>query len=181
MPIATIGAYGIEESASEAMTSFVHTAPDFPSSPLIISGTLLHALIWPEMDSNERLRAMEEELTVNWMKTEGIELALKAIMNKLEVSVSEEPAMEEEFSFRRNSGTPAFSETHTPSHVKIKPATPVDFDGDCEKGRAFLNSCNIYTLQSVVTFSPTGRLRFTEHYHSSKPTGPPAFQTRCSR
>ena len=33
---------------------------------------------------------------------------------------------------------------HAPSHVKIKPATPADFDGDHEKGRAFLNSCNIY-------------------------------------
>ena len=52
--------------------------------------------------------------------------------------------MEEEFSFRRNSGTPVFSETHAPSHVKIKPATPADFNGDHEKGRAFLNSCNIY-------------------------------------
>ena len=28
--------------------------------------------------------------------------------------------------------------------VKIKPATPVDFDRDCEKGQGFLNSCNIY-------------------------------------
>ena len=61
-----------------------------------------------------------------------------------EVSVPEEPAMEEEFSFGRNSRTPTFSEMHAPGHIKIKPATPVDFDGDCEKGRAFLNSCNIY-------------------------------------
>ena len=114
----------------------MHTTPDFPSSPLIISGTSLHALIRPEMDPDERLRAMEEELTANWMKTEEIELALKAIMNKLEVSVPEEPAMEEEFSFRRNSGTLAFSEMHTPSHVKIKPAMPADFDGDREIGRA---------------------------------------------
>ena len=122
----------------------MHTAPDFPSSPLIISSTPLHAPIWPEMDPDERLRAMEEELTANWMKTEAIELALKAIMNKLEVPVPEEPAMEEEFSFRRNSRTPASFKTHAPSHVKIKPATPADFDRDHEKGRAFLNSCNIY-------------------------------------
>ena len=69
-------------------------------------------------------------------------MALKAIMNKLEVSIPEEPAMEEKFSFGRNSGTPVFSETHTPIHVKIKPAMPGDFDGDHEK--AFLNSCDIY-------------------------------------
>ena len=79
------------------------------------------------------------------MKTEAIELALKAIMNKLEVSVPEEPAMEEEFSFGRNSGTLAFSEMHTPSHVKIKPAMPEDFDGDHEKGRAFLNCSSFLT------------------------------------
>ena len=87
------------------MTSSMHTAPDFPSSPFIISSTSLHILIQPEMDSDKRLWAMEEELTANWMKTKAIELALKAIMNKLEVSVPEEPAMEEEFSFRRNSRT----------------------------------------------------------------------------
>ena len=78
------------------------------------------------MDSDKRLQAMEEELTAHRMKTEAIELALKAIMNKLEVSVPEEPAMEEEFSFGRNSRTPAFAETHAPSHVKIKPAMPAD-------------------------------------------------------
>ena len=126
------------------MTSSVHTAPDFPSSLLIISSTSLHALIWPEMDSDKRLRAMEEELTVNRMKTETIDLALKAIMNKLEVPVPEEPSLEEEFNFGRNSGTPAFSEMHAPGHVEVKLATPADFNGDHEKGRAFLNSCNIY-------------------------------------
>ena len=104
----------------------MHTAPNFPSSPLIISSTSLRDPIQPEMDSDERLWVMEEELTANQMKTEAIELALKAIMNKLEVSVPEEPAVAEKFSFGRNSGTPAFSETHAPSHVKIKPAMPAD-------------------------------------------------------
>ena len=45
------------------------------------------------MDPDERLWAMEEELRANRMKTEVIELALKAIMNKLEVSVPEDPAI----------------------------------------------------------------------------------------
>ena len=91
------------------------------------------------MDFDKRLQTMEEELTANQMKTEAIEF-----MNKLEVSVPEEPAMEEEFSFGRNSGMPAFSEMHVCGHIKIKLATPADFDRDSEKGRAFLNSCNIY-------------------------------------
>ena len=54
------------------------------------------------------------------MTTEVIDLALKAIMNKLEVPVPEKPAMEEEFNFGRNSRTLAFSEMHAPGHVKIK-------------------------------------------------------------
>ena len=81
-------------------------------------------------------------MTANQMKTDAIELALKAIMNKLEVPVPEESVMEEEFNFRKNSRIPVNSETHALSHVKIKLATPVDFDGDCKKGCSFLNSCD---------------------------------------
>ena len=123
---------------------------------------------------------MEEELTANWMKTEAIELALKAIMNKLEVSVPEELAMEEEFSFKRNSGTPAFSEMHAPSHVKSSQLRLQTLTETMRKAEPSLIHV-IYTLQSVVTFSPTNRLGSTGHYHSSKLTGLPAFQTRCSK
>jgi len=35
------------------------------------------------------------------------------------------------------------SET-SPKHSKVKPATPADFDGNCEKGHTFFNSCMIY-------------------------------------
>ena len=126
------------------MTSAIHTAPDYPSSPLIISGAFPYASLQPKMDSNERLQPMEEELVANWVKTDVIELALKAIMNKLEVPVPEESAMEEEFNIRRNSRIVVNSEMHVLGHVKIKLATPVDFDRDHEKGQAFLNSCNVY-------------------------------------
>ena len=72
------------------------------------------------MDSNERLQAIEEELTANQLKTDAIDLALKAIMNKLEAPVPEESVIEEEFNFGRNSGVPVNSETHSLGHVKIK-------------------------------------------------------------
>ena len=81
------------------MTSSIHTAPNYPSSPLIISGASPYAPLQPEIDSGERLQAMEEELTANQMKTDAIELALKVIMNKLEVPVPEESVMEEELNF----------------------------------------------------------------------------------
>ena len=86
------------------------------------------------MNSDKRLWAMEEELAANWIKTDKIELALKAIINNLEVPSLEESVMEKEFNFGHNSRVPVNSETHTLSHVKIKPATPADFDGHCEKG-----------------------------------------------
>ena len=143
MPITTIGTYRIEESASEVMISSVHTPPDYPSSLLIISGASPYAPLQPEMGSDERFQAMEEELTANWMKTDAIELALKAIMDKLEVPIPEE-SVEEEFNFGQNSRILVNSEMHALGHVKSLLAMPADFDGDCKKGWAFLNSCNIY-------------------------------------
>ena len=77
---------------------------------------------------------MEEELTANQMKTDAIELPLKAIMNRVDVPVPEESVMEEEFIFRQNSGALVNSEMHTLDHVKIKLAMPADFDGNFEKG-----------------------------------------------
>ena len=112
MVIVTVGAYGSEESAFEATTSFICTAPDYFSSLLIISSASPYTSLWPEMDADERLWAMEEELAANQMKTDAIELALKAIMNKLKVPVPEESVMEEDFNFRRNSGILVNSEIY---------------------------------------------------------------------
>ena len=93
------------------------------------------------MDSSEvRLQAMEE-LLVNWVKTDAIQLALQLIMSKLEIN-TEKPKEESEVNF-------TFCEEGEGSnlgagHVKIKPAAPSDFNGDWEKGWAFLNTCHIY-------------------------------------
>ncbi|KAF8510525.1 hypothetical protein JB92DRAFT_2939053, partial [Gautieria morchelliformis] len=67
------------------------------------------------MDPKDRLQNMEEELTQNQMKTDAIETALQTILAKMSVKLA-----------------------------KVKPATPVDFDGDQEKGHAFFNTCSIY-------------------------------------
>ena len=156
------------------MASSLHAAPDYPSSPLIISSASPYTPLQPEMDSNKKFWAMEEELTANQMKTDAIELSLKAIMNKLEVPVPEESIMEEEFNFRQNSGILVNSEMHALGHVKIKLATPVDFDGNCEKGWAFLNLCNIYfVICGDLFLNEQGCIHW--HYPSSKSTGPPAF------
>ena len=103
MPISTIGIYGIEESASEAITSSVHTAPDYPSTPLIISGPSPYIPLQPKMDSNKGLQAMEEELAANQMKLMQLNWPSKVLMNELEVPAPEESIMEEELNFSQNS------------------------------------------------------------------------------
>ena len=101
--------------------------------------------------ANERLQAMGKEQLAYQMKTDAIELALKAIMNKLEVPVPEESVMEEEFNFRQNSGSLVNSKMHALGYVKIKLATPADFNGDYENGSEPSSICVTYTLWSVVT------------------------------
>ena len=96
------------------------------------------------MNFDERLWAVEEELAANQMKADAIKLTLKAIMNKLELPAPEELVIEEEFNFGQHSGVLVNSKMHTLGHVKIKLATPADFDGDHKNGWAFPNLCNIY-------------------------------------
>jgi hypothetical protein len=97
------------------------------------------------MDSNERIQMMEEELAANRMKTDAIENALKAIMTKLQIPDPEGPTTEGGSDFRHPEN-PKTPKNTTPGLSKVKPAAPMDFDGDREKGRAFLNSCNIYFM-----------------------------------
>jgi hypothetical protein len=102
------------------------------------------------MDWNDRLQNMEEELTWNRLKTDAIEAALQNILAKLDAPRVNENAMYEEPSSRRaelaeeveNYGGGAESEV-LGKLSRVKPATPLDFDGDREKGRAFLNMCSI--------------------------------------
>jgi len=80
------------------------------------------------MDSLEvRLQAVEEELLANWAKTNAIQLALQSIMSKMEIN-TEKSREESEVNF-------ALAEEIKGSnlgmgHVKIKPASPSDFNGD---------------------------------------------------
>lgn len=43
--------------------------------------------------------------------------------------------------------------TTAPARNRIKPGTPPDFDGDREKGRAFLNSCRLYIRLCATEFA----------------------------
>ena len=79
------------------------------------------------MDLTERLTHLEDVL----LQQQDAARAMQEIMSKLLAKVSlQEPR------------APTTLPPLTPS--KIKPATPSEFDGDRSKGRAFLNSCNLY-------------------------------------
>ena len=94
------------------------------------------------MDPSEaRFRAMEQELLVNREKTDIIQLALQAIMSKLEINTGK-PRDESEVNFTLAEEVEG-SKLST-GYVKVKPASPSDFNRDQEKGGAFLNMCHIY-------------------------------------
>jgi hypothetical protein len=127
------------------------------------------------MDPNDRLRNMEEELTRNRLKTNAIEADLQNILAKLDAPRVNENAMYEEPSSRRaelveeaeNYGGEVELEVLR-KLSRVKPATPLDFDGDHEKGRAFLNMCSIYFVICGSLFpNDQARIHWTFSYFKS--------------
>src|SRR3979490_2527441 len=124
--------------------------PDSPSS-ININHSTTHAPpnFGPKMAAEECLQRLEQELAANQAANTEINNTLRAIMSKL----SDKPAYRDtEFSDPKDDPTPrarAPNVTCPPPLVqsttsRVRPASPSDFDGDREKGRAFLNSCSIY-------------------------------------
>ena len=80
------------------------------------------------MDTSEdRLRAMEEELLASQAKTDAIQLALQAIMSKLEAT-AEKTREESEVNFIFAEEDEALS--LGAGQARVKPASPSDFDRD---------------------------------------------------
>ena len=69
---------------------------------------------------------MEEELLENRAKTDAIQLALQAIMSKLEINAEKQ---RDESKVHFASAEVEGSNLGT-GHAKIKPASPSDFNGD---------------------------------------------------
>ena len=84
----TIGAFGIRDHDLEFTTSSAHTAYNSPSS-LVSSPMSEHvsrAPLTSKMDPEVHLMNLEEELIQNQLRTDRIEAALQAILNKLDTS-----------------------------------------------------------------------------------------------
>ena len=162
----TIGAFGIGDSNSEFATSSVHTAYDSPSS-LVSSHMSEHVSHTPptsEMDLEVCFRDMEEELMWNQLKTDRIEAALQAILNKLDVPRCNENAMQDSPGFgiveleMSESDGRKVEGREVLKLLKVRPATLMDFDRDCRKGHASFNTCCIY-------FAIVGNLFLNDQAH----------------
>ena len=106
-----------------------------------------------EMDPQVHLRNMEEELIQNQLKTDRIEAALQAILNKLGTSQHGENIMQDSPSVgiaepenMLESDGGKVEEEGASKLVKVRLATPMDFDRDHGKGRVFFNMCCLYFM-----------------------------------
>ena len=89
------------------------------------------------MTSEDRLRAMEEELMKHRMKSDTIEISLQAILNKLNILPRKEDVMQSESDFGKPESEEGLGDSRRKADegmasmlAKVKPVMPVDFDGD---------------------------------------------------
>ena len=88
----------------------------------------------------ERLHAVEQELTRQQMSLTQLQEAIQEVLEAVKTSPPRAAQTD-------TSGATGAQPTPTPNPSKasrLKPASPADFDGSREKGRAFLNSCDLY-------------------------------------
>ena len=143
----------------------MHTALNSPPSPITELMSEIRLRLDSEMDTDEHLRCLEQELAENRQQNAVISQALQTIMLKLGASPPVDPTTQITPQ-NRNSG----SLDPLPGCSWVVPATPADYDGEGEKGCAFLNSCSLYYVIC--------RNRFTDnqaHIHwAFSPTSSPA-------
>ena len=103
------------------------------------------------MTSEDHLQAMEEELMKHQMKSDAIEISLQAILDKLNILPRKEDVMQSKLDFGKPESEEGLRDSRRKADegtasmlAKVKLATPADFNGDREKGRAFFNTCCIY-------------------------------------
>jgi hypothetical protein len=97
---------------------------------------------------NERLAAVEEglrELREGQQRTQLVLDALLARLNNVEVPTVNAP-------LSLVPPTPSSPPSGERSRSRIKPGVPADFDGNRTKGRAFLNSCDLYMKLCAAEF-----------------------------
>ena len=140
--------YRIVDSDSDITPSSIHTAPDTPSSFVTFPTPEYYSKLHSEksnINPREHLQMIELELAESQARSKAMGQALEAILHKPNINSKIVSQKQPEIhksppgTPRSNSGTPV-------RHVKVKPATPSDFNRDQEEGRALLNTCTIYLI-----------------------------------
>jgi Retrotransposon gag protein/Zinc knuckle len=95
------------------------------------------------MDPTERFRRIEEALGQQQEASRAMQDMMNKLLTQLAAKESHSP----------DPIPPTTSQTPTTNSSKIKPASPSEFDGDRSKGRAFLNSVNLYIALRSTEFA----------------------------
>ncbi|KIJ31909.1 hypothetical protein M422DRAFT_266411 [Sphaerobolus stellatus SS14] len=118
------------------------TAPESPSQQLL---EIPHGN-WLTMTTEaEHLNTLELTLAEEHVKTKQMENQLQCILELLNPTrATAEPAPSGEALSVNMMDEDTQSEMSAGRGFQMRPSNPSDFDGDHEKGQAFLNSCNLY-------------------------------------
>jgi len=147
MHATTIGWFGVDddddENCSHSTPSVAHNSPSS-----YISATEIPLPEDAMEDDSDYLGAMERELGSQRQSLNDIHnqlIMLIALSGGVNCSVEAPPAV-------ANAVVAPLNPLNTTTHW-LKPATPSEFTGDCTKGHAFLNSCDLYIGLAPTQFT----------------------------
>jgi hypothetical protein len=146
-----IGRFGLgdddDENRSQASQS---DAPDSPSSYLSAADIPLpDDVMQSEPEPHGRLDVIEGELTAQRLSLENIRDQLGQLLHRLNTPT---PLVNPAPNPIPPPITSHTSSTNSGSH-RLKPASPSEFFGERSKGRAFLNSCDLYIGLAPTQFA----------------------------
>jgi hypothetical protein len=138
----------LEKSDSEGSSAPLYTAPNTPSS------SPLHPIIMDEnqnptaLDADDHVTRLESGLFDVREQTRAQQNTLDSILQLLQrLPALEDPHIPGDPTAASRVPIPMTLTSDSTPHAQargLKPASPNEFDGDCLKGRAFLNSCRLY-------------------------------------
>jgi hypothetical protein len=164
----------------------VHTAPCSPDSP-DVPPSLPHPQ--PIMNIEDEFGSLRAEMEVQQRHTTAIQESLDTLLARLGVVDNERqqgafPPLHPTASSSNAGAVPTFDgEENSPppvAHNRLKPGVPPSFDGDREKGRAFMNSCVLYQLLCAAEFQDDqAKIHWVLSYMKSDCTATFADHTIC--
>jgi hypothetical protein len=161
MPVETrkTGKIAVRGDPSGSDPSHLSPSPPRTSEPQLATSSLGTDL----PDPFDRVGALEFELSRQKQATNDLIDMMDALRGSIDVlSAPKNASSNLEDASNIHARVPKTDETQTtrqtaptpaPARNRIKPGTPPDFDGNREKGRAFLNSCRLYITLCASEFA----------------------------